>query len=309
MSMEPMLFEPEVEAILREIASDPRSSLLRVSRPRHLLGLFERYTNVGPQTVGLTAAERHLLQVYRNEVARLLGDVCRRRLVSGERPLNRSLTVDSDLVIPSEAENRERSRALQPFAGELDEPDVESLLERCASGDPTRQPSVTALAAAMARLVPSDSARGLAGLDLALRGQPRAALRLHHSILAGSPSPLMASIAWENVGFAQELLRSQEAALDGFRIAALTDLGRSFPALVWLQRGLVMGLADESLRAASRVNELLGPDDKTLDWYVRVLQQWKIQGAWEAHEHGRRLALGIREQVDGPAGMLADAWA
>ena len=42
MTPEPLGFDPELEGLLRELAADPRSQLLRSTRPRTTAGLLER---------------------------------------------------------------------------------------------------------------------------------------------------------------------------------------------------------------------------------------------------------------------------
>lgn len=70
--LQPPLLDPEVEALLAEIARDPRSSLLRAPRARNLPELFRPPDLVRPSATFLTRAERHLLAVHREEVAFLL---------------------------------------------------------------------------------------------------------------------------------------------------------------------------------------------------------------------------------------------
>lgn len=66
------LLEPELEELLQSIASDPRSSLLKVDRPAIARGPFDQDLMVRPSATGLTAAERHLLRVHRSELAQWL---------------------------------------------------------------------------------------------------------------------------------------------------------------------------------------------------------------------------------------------
>ncbi|MCA9067038.1 MAG: hypothetical protein KDA96_28440, partial [Planctomycetaceae bacterium] len=68
MSAQGIHLDPEVEGLLREIAADPGSSLLRVERPKTLRPLLEREHAAGARMAGLTNAERHLLERYRDEV-------------------------------------------------------------------------------------------------------------------------------------------------------------------------------------------------------------------------------------------------
>lgn len=70
------LLEPALEELLREVASDPRSSLLRVDRPSLLKGPFDHDPMVRESFTGLRSAERELLRVYRQELGHALRECC-----------------------------------------------------------------------------------------------------------------------------------------------------------------------------------------------------------------------------------------
>src|SRR6187402_2355764 len=88
MSALPFTLDPEVEHILQEVARDPRSSLLRVERPKIMRGLFEREPSVGVATAGLTSAERHLVQTRRAETAYALRVMCLHAIITDPRSKN-----------------------------------------------------------------------------------------------------------------------------------------------------------------------------------------------------------------------------
>lgn len=307
MSAEAMVFTPEVEAILREVAADPRSSLLKVSRPTHLRGLFERYPSVGPQTAGLTATEKHLLQVHRNEVARLLGDVCRSRLIATDGlRISTSLTVDKDVPIYTEDELRRRAEELRE-AEAVKELRVEQLLERCVSGDARHRPSVAELAAAMARVEPSNAARVLAGLDLTARGKPRAALDLYQVVLARYPGSEMESLTWDNAAHAWDLLGREEVAFQASTRAS-EDNDSVVPRFVSVFLALHLELANQAQDLAKEINELVAPNHRTVEWYVSSVRSGLAGRAWHPTRQSQRLALMIRDSAGGAAGRIADVW-
>lgn len=64
--------DPEIDGLLREIAADPKSKLLRVRRPVDVRVFAETRPAIGVATAGLTKAERHLVQAHREEVAHKL---------------------------------------------------------------------------------------------------------------------------------------------------------------------------------------------------------------------------------------------
>lgn len=70
------LLEPALEELLREVAADPRSNLLRVDRPSLLKGPFDHDPMVRESCTGLRSAERELLRVYRQELGLALRECC-----------------------------------------------------------------------------------------------------------------------------------------------------------------------------------------------------------------------------------------
>jgi hypothetical protein len=66
------LLDPEVEAILQEVAKDPDSILLRVDRPKELKAITRGADTLVTGKVGFSAAEKQLLEVHREEAAYLL---------------------------------------------------------------------------------------------------------------------------------------------------------------------------------------------------------------------------------------------
>jgi len=69
MSDSSYLLDPEVEAILQEVAKDPDSVLLRVDRPKELRVLLAGGDTVVRSKTGLSSAEKQLLEVHRDEAA------------------------------------------------------------------------------------------------------------------------------------------------------------------------------------------------------------------------------------------------
>jgi hypothetical protein len=134
-SSEFITLDPEFEEVLREVAADPDSSLLRVPRPKRIRSLFDRGSAVGALEPGLTRAEQHLLQVHRNELAWLLRQACLVKLVEGPKSrlyVSRYITAERqvELMRPSTMRSQldlERGTA----AGAKDEAPAIALLDRC----------------------------------------------------------------------------------------------------------------------------------------------------------------------------------
>lgn len=82
MNEQTMVMDPELRAFLAEVAAQGRSSLLDVELgERHVNALYDVPT-ASAGTAGWTAAERHLLQAHREEVAHLLRNAFRVKIAT-----------------------------------------------------------------------------------------------------------------------------------------------------------------------------------------------------------------------------------
>ncbi len=292
------LLDPEVEALLQEIAADPRSSLLRVPRPKVLRGLFERGSRAADEpatsarATGLTSAERQLLLVHRCEVAALLREACVLRLFEEPRAaeeIGRDIDVRRRIEIPDEDAWRARARReMDAVTDDSETTDAYELLLRCVHpADESRwgedassaRPSAAQLATSSLRVAAHDSARICVGVDLIRRDEPRTALRVLESVLAGAPSALHASNAHENVGWARAASGDAPAARDAYRAAALCGEPRPTPLASWLFHALDAADRPDVLDAAARLDELVEPDHPSLaDWLKGVRRKRAERG-------------------------------
>jgi len=235
MSAEPGKLDPEVRAVLEEVAADPRSHLLRVPRLRVPL---EHEPPVSPGEAGLTAAERHLLQAHRAEVARLLLLAVVRAVYdhpSAASQLHRCVTVDRELELPDPDEWRQTCcYQLEASPPEVRAAEGYSLLERCARKDVRDVPAPIALALASMRLVPRVETQIYLALALHQAKQTRSGLNVLQNVIARRPSQLNSSYAWESIGFFEWELGRQGAALSAYREASSSQELRNMPVMSWM---------------------------------------------------------------------------
>lgn len=204
MSRDVITLQPEVEELLREVARRPGSALLRVPRRDVARTVLERDTVVHARTAGLSAAERHLVQVYREEVAFALRQAAYVRLTTGESApgfvADRAFT-SSRAAIPSLAMVRAAaSEAAHVWPDSNSDGTALALLEQCVSPALGDWPASGQLAGAAHRLVPADSCRIYVSLGLRGAGQWDAALLLLREILEGGASGQNRTVAWTNAG-------------------------------------------------------------------------------------------------------------
>ncbi len=204
MSRDVITLQPEVEEILREVARRPGSALLRVPRKDVARTVLERDTVVHARTAGLSAAERHLVQVYREEVAFALRQAAYYRLTMGESTrgfvANRAFA-PLRAAMPSLATVRTAaSNAVHASADSKSDGDAMALLKRCVSPVLDDWPVSGQLAGAAHRLVPTDTSRIYASLDLRAGGLCDAALFVLQHVLASGAGSESRTVAWTNAG-------------------------------------------------------------------------------------------------------------
>lgn len=230
---EALHLDPDVEQLLREIAAEPRSSLLRVERPRHPIALYGRSSRIGAGAPGLTDAERHLLAVHRHDVVWLAKEACKWRLSHdpvSQAFLDRSLGPGLDTPILERDDVLARARQLRDAVPETRTPALLTALEQCV-GFAQERPSVVSLAVAALRVAESDSLRISMGLGLAMEGAYVEAIECWRRVLELGCSASLRPYALVNLGFAwkqiADLPRGARAfslahgCVDGFAMAVL----------------------------------------------------------------------------------------
>lgn len=170
---EPPSLEPELEDLLREIARDPRSNLLRFPRPPRPIDLARTSEAASRTTPGLTPAERHLLDVHRADTVQFLLDrwlhevTVRPRVgfaLSRGSEVRKQGSPDTDLA-KSPAEQLAR---VQP----QEHSEVASIPKVLDPEEPMNHRQLSALILMAERMRPPIVGKVHAASDLVLDGQP-----------------------------------------------------------------------------------------------------------------------------------------
>jgi hypothetical protein len=250
-------FTPELEGLLREAASDPRSVLLRVPRPSPLRSLLARQEPLKPTATGLGALDRHLLAVHRDELSQALLEACLVRLYSNpdwSLSVHRTRTATEDWVVDSPRDwaerTREKAEALAASPSELVGLD---LLQACIEPGGLEAVSLTQLARASLRLAPSPVARAWIAFEMRLVGRYADAIRLVDQQLAEHVKPSVAAALLE-------YRASSEASTGNYGAAASTAL-RAFDEdgtrVSTLVNGLHYSILSGDLQASQHIGHLL----------------------------------------------------
>lgn len=260
MSLERITLSPEVQEVLREVAQRHGSALLRVERKDLLRTVTRNEALVHATSSGLSVAERHLVQVHREEVAHALRAAAYHRLVLGPEPP--AFVVDGSIAsirqqVPRAADVRMlASEAVRSLPLAAVHPEESSLLDLCASPDSDLWPTAGRLAAAAHRLVPTDATRIYASLDLRREGRLHSAMLSLQTVLTSRGSTHHRVVAWTNLGdILFRLGRPRDAWLAANHACAedhgwiLAQANRSIAALVLGDASLI----DRSVREFDRI--------------------------------------------------------
>jgi len=289
--------DPEVEEILRTIAADPGSSLLRVPRPQRVMAFFDRGRGVSSVAAGLTSAERHLVRSYRSDVAWLLRESCRMKLIDGPKgqlhisPF-RSAREEHRRWKPEVLSARIRENRLEKcIQAELDS--GWRLLDHCVEAPYGDTPSVTQLAEASLRLEATDEARIMAALDLTTGGAPKAGIRILAHVLEEPSANSVAICARGNIGMAHSFLGEIPLALKHYSAACSLGgecINQSMNRLFF---GIQLGNIEEA-RAASLMMEAAASESlAAVALFADNRGILRLRGTWtpssESREAVRRL--------------------
>jgi hypothetical protein len=194
-------FSPELEGLLREVAADPRSVLLRVPRLSPLRSLLARQEPLRPSATGLGALDRHLLAVHRDELSQALLEACLVRLYSNpdwSLSVHRTRTATEDWVVESPRDWAERTREkAEILAATPTELVGLDLLQACIEPGGLDAVSITQLARASLRLTPGANARAWIAFEMRLVGRYTDAIRLVDQQLAEHVPPMVAAALLE----------------------------------------------------------------------------------------------------------------
>ncbi|HJP01230.1 MAG TPA: hypothetical protein QF764_05630 [Planctomycetota bacterium] len=297
--------DPEIARLLHEIAIDPASSLLRrAARPGASSTLDEE--PVSPWATGLTAAERELLLVYREEAALLLRTMFEERFLEDER-----MELLARWRLRLEPRRGGSTRGPRP-AGNLEET-ISSLtssfgedsagrtiLESLGVGreHPQLPGHLARLAAALFRLVPDDHSRYYVGLEQAHSRQLHSAHVTFGEIAARTFDPRLSMMSLNWKGAVNGLADRPQAARDAYRAAAQFDGASANSTLSWCAWSLQIGDREEAQTAARCFEEAYGEASaETLDTWVEDRRHERKRGMWTATRQASRLARELNDDA------------
>ncbi|MBL8858313.1 MAG: tetratricopeptide repeat protein [Planctomycetes bacterium] len=308
MTPHPYDIDPEVEAILQEVARDPQSSLLRIERPRVIRGLLEREPTVGVATAGLTLAERHLVQTRRAETAFALRVMCINALEVD--PRNNQILTNSSAgeraKWPSQLENFKRSwSADQESVREALADEFPAVRESFAVRHPRGLPILDLLSVSQ-RLEPTDGARINGAVWMLLGRQTLTSLHVIHGVLAYPTPAYTRATALVNLGLTYHMLGDLSASLASYTSAAEVSPGYISAVASRFAVAAQLGRKAQFMHAAAQLEDcatLAAPDFVS---HCALQMRVRPDFAKSLCSEGARLLSQSRDQLGPVARALAD---
>lgn len=298
-------FDPEITALLDEIAADPASNLVRPLRPREWHDVPGITAPISPREPDLTKAERHLVEVYREEAAYLLGLPVHRWLFTKSNIneyLLSTITVDRELDWPESTEWTRRTARLAERARHLLSREELLLLGQQLDAYDAQPLRPLDLLVAANRLAPTPTHVVLSGLALASEGCWTSAQNCFENALRMSSDDLLDSYSLQNLGLSCLKLDRPKESLTCYARASKTTESRPAPAMDWLSVALLLQAESSLLEAARTIDEMITPEHPSVR--EKLLS---IALTWQVEEDTASYARRIKHRLGQVSQKVADA--
>lgn len=298
------LVDPELEGLLRELGSRPRSVFLRSSRKDAMRVLRSRTTQgISPLAVSDTL-ERELVTAHREELAEILKQACRTKLLEGEReklfvlPYRTSRERVDPVPLADIGRRHEKARTtVVPNSP----PNTCAPMQSVSFLRDMAQVPVPELAALGQRLLPGDRWRVLTAMSELAVGSAVTALQMSRAVLDGWPHTDDALRALEIAAITRALGGDPAGALEIQDQAC--GLLYDYPVghANRLRYSLLSLQVRTAMQSAARLEELLDVHHPLVE---HVNETNKIR--WRSGEAAPSTAVrGLAQQLQGSLGPVA----
>lgn len=298
---------PEIEGLLREVAADPDSCLLRL--PSDSLRRGARRAEL-PDRAGLTGlrpAERELLRTWRRETAYLLLVACYRQQVTApeHKHLVHRVSFDGRLTrfLDRPWARLGSTRLGLPSESALCQ--ALALLAKCASPDGKRWPSVFELASAASRIEPSTASRNYAALDLILNGRPSSGVRMLEGLYFDVPVFQLMAASNRTLGY--ERMGRLERSYESVCTATWPSIGALQRSLFGAALSAQLGLRADAARWAARLEDAPASSEE-----FRILEEGlrerRRTGWWSARPGSAQMLANLARNFGPRTRSLASAF-
>lgn len=272
--------DPEAEALLLEVAKDPRSRLLKVERPRALSKVVASGGDLlVKHKTGLTNAEKKLLEVYREEAAYLLRlayfELWQRAGVEHNqgRAISEARDEPLQVGVSNLASLLLSIRATPELNGPIDK-EIKHALALISMPSTRWVP----LAQSSLKFAPSSPGESYVGMELMISGDLVGAARIYQSLLEKA-LPVARRARYLNTLALIRLDRGEvEEGMRCYRRAAKVAPENATAAFSWLWSSIHRGNLQEVEIAASHVDSLWPEPSAALSSLLRAVYEQRARG-------------------------------
>jgi hypothetical protein len=289
-------------AVLAEVASQPGSTLLRMSVRKTLAAFHEEALGACRMTAGLRSAERELLRVHRAEVAWLLRQASVRMLIEGpgSRRFVNAVDYEDATTRPSPAEIVRRARAL-PEERDSDSDPALAWLQAFSRWPEIANARCRDVAALAHRLEPTHQSRLVVCLDMIHGQESRSSLVLLGQVLDASPTAEEEETAVSAAGLAHARLGDHARACRVLRGVLGPEVFSAPGTMTMLLSSLAAERAEDAVEAGARLEERVTREDRTVTEFIQGMQDQRRRGDWLPDARARRSAASFADRI-GPVG-------
>ena len=283
-------FDPEVVALLQEVARDSGSSLLRLPKGPLSRWVARPEEVVSPRGSHLSKVERHLVEAYREEAAWVLLRACIAELKHLALVFSRAKTEQEEL---------------RKKAGSMNENPhgLSAELDMIAKG---QELSAGQLAVASMRLSPTDLGRNVLSICLQRNGQNASSIHLLNRLLASTHSLAQKAQAHENLAQAWVADGDYARALECNVLASRLDETKARFVAWCLTNALQDGNERSARRSALELED--HPCACELEAVAMALKSGRAVGFWKPTAKSRPLAMRLRGEVSSFVEGVLDAF-
>jgi hypothetical protein len=312
MTSVPLELDPNLEEILRDIARDPRSTLFHTTPRQLALGLRNRTPRISSRQAALSSAERHLLEVYREEVAWLLYKACQRGVL--ENPncsvgVHRWITRETQVVplTPGEWTTHadETRRQLQSLSSGPDSLSILGSLDLDARFP--RRP-LRGIAIASLRLIPRDETRLLYAMASIQANDNGGSLQALQLVTENHPTPLNAYAAYANRALVLWQAKLLRPALDEYQRAGRVEPGSAIASAYALCVSILLENQQQALIAATHLEDLGTTVEPGLAECIEYAGMQRRSSTHKITRQQRRIVQVIVDACPRTAGRIASVY-
>jgi|GEM_PF-1469967 len=288
--------DPELLGLLTELVDQEDRVLLKSAVPRLRRNFYAESVPISPRVAGLSSLERKLLEAYREDLGRLLTDLCFRLLHAHEKLGDRLVLSRSKSgleVRPQRIELLEqRADALFRRAALLSDAGTSLEVARKLLADSVQgDGDLLRAAEAGMQIAPSEALRVYRGRGLEAMGDRPGAIRLLEHVYRNPTIFLNKIIAAGSIGAIVYEDKDYALAAAWYQHSAGTRVPYALGAVSFLASAIQVGDNKLTDRAARTLGDSCTPTDPMLLNFLSRVRMKRFAGSWHPTPESRNISI------------------